>query len=193
MDRLDGRPMLIRSSHCGVNETAKPVLQSPPRPEARIPEPELAAGRRFFCAHCAVTERDDRLFLSPAGTALKVDPAACDRPPAAQDEDRVCSIESVVDFAEPPRSKLMSVELANALTSSACSRLRLRASATAASAVTWLMKTLLIGIVSPGCAGTQSEGWILTLHPTVSWPVYLVSLCGWAGKKLRPRRRISLL
>ena len=62
--------------------------------------------RKFFCAHCAVTERDDRLFLSPAGTGLKVDPAACDRPPAAQDEDRVCSIEGVVDFAEPPRSKI---------------------------------------------------------------------------------------
>jgi hypothetical protein len=41
--------------------------------------------------------------------------------------------------------RLMSVELANALTSNACSRLCLRASATAAAAVTWLMKTLLIG------------------------------------------------
>ena len=48
--------------------------------------------------------------------------------------------------------RLMSVELANPLTSSACSRPRLRAYATAAAAVTWLMKTLLIGIVSPGCA-----------------------------------------
>jgi hypothetical protein len=126
-----------------------------------------------------------------AGARLKVDPAACNRPLAAQDEERVRSIQRVVDFDAPPRSK---IDVGRAGERAYVQR---------------LLETMLEGFRDCRCrchmadedaldrasyplaAPSQSEGWMLSVHPTVSWPVYLVSLCGWAGKKLRPGRWIS--